>query len=145
MTHIPNELTDAVRVRAKGLCEYCCLPQSCQEATFHIDHVVPRASDGPTVLENLAQACVTCSLKKAAKLEAVDPETGDTVPLFNPRSDAWDEHFGWTITWQVQGLTPTGRATATALGMNRLAIISIRQMLADAGRFPEDTDNEGPV
>ena len=29
---------------------------------FHIDHIKPLAADGQTVAENLALACVSCSL-----------------------------------------------------------------------------------
>ena len=53
--------------RAGGRCEYCGLAQEGQEATFHIDHIMPRAAGGPTVAENLAVACVSCSLRKAAR------------------------------------------------------------------------------
>ncbi|HVX85553.1 MAG TPA: HNH endonuclease signature motif containing protein [Phycisphaerae bacterium] len=57
-----------VIARAGGRCEYCGLaPQIGQEAVFHIDHVVPRAAGGETTLGNLALACVSCSLHKAAK------------------------------------------------------------------------------
>jgi hypothetical protein len=35
-----------------------------------------------------------------------------------------------------EGLTPTGRATVEALGMNRVAIVSIRKELSFLGRFP---------
>ncbi|MFV1967693.1 MAG: HNH endonuclease [Pirellulaceae bacterium] len=120
------------------VCEYCRLPQSCQEATFHIDHVVPRDAGGETSLDNLALACVTCSLKKAARTQAVDDQSGEQASIFSHRGQTWDEHFGWTVDWHAQGLTPTGRAAAEALGMNRPAIIAIRELLADAGRFPDD-------
>lgn len=137
-SHLPADLVRSVRERAGNVCEYCRLPQSCQEATYHIDHVIPRHAGGETSLDNLALACVTCSLKKAARTHAIDDHSGQPASIFNPRTQAWDEHFDWTIDWQVQGLTPTGRATAAALGMNRPAIIAIRGLLADVGRFPAD-------
>ena len=65
--HIPTRLAQEVRDRANEVCEYCLLPKNSQEATFHIDHVVPRRQ-------------------------------GD-----------------------FEGLTPTGHATISALGMNRPA------------------------
>lgn len=136
-SYIPAELANAVRERARDVCEYCHLPQSCQEATFHIDHVVPRNAGGETTLENLALSCVTCSLKKSAKTHVVDGQSGVEVPIFNPRTENWSEHFAWTVELHMQGLTPIGRATAAALGMNRTAIIAIRMLLADAGRFPD--------
>lgn len=133
--HIPAALSNLVRERANGLCEYCRLPQSSQEATFHIDHVQPYTADGPTIAENLAVACVTCSLRKAARTKARDPRTGRLVALFHPRRDRWSEHFRWTRVWRMVGRTPTGRATAAALAMNRPAVVAIRQTLAKLGGF----------
>ncbi len=96
VSDIPRELlVDEVILRARGRCEYCHLSQLGQEATFHIDHVTPRAAAGPTTSENLALACVSCSLRKWAKQTAVDPLTGKDAPLFHPRTDAWGEHFRW--------------------------------------------------
>ena len=73
--------------------EYCHLPQVLQEAAFHIDHVSPRSGRGPSQADNLALACVTCSLKKAARTHARDPQTKELVPLFHPRHDRWSDHF----------------------------------------------------
>jgi hypothetical protein len=95
MSDIPPTLRTDVAHRAGHRCEYCRLSQAGQEAAFHIDHVVPRAQDGPTTIENLALACVSCSLRKWAKQTAIDPESGDALPLFNPRTDSWTEHFRW--------------------------------------------------
>lgn len=136
-SQIPSGLARLVRERAVDQCEYCRLPQSSQEATFHIDHILPRKSGGPTISENLALACVTCSLKKAARTHADDPETGLITLLFNPRSQTWDDHFDWTMDWRVLGLSPCGRVTVDALGMNRPAAVSIRSLLAELGRFPQ--------
>lgn len=126
MSHIPKALADEVALRARGRCEYCQLSQLGQEATFHVDHVTPRAAHGPTTIENLAMACVSCSLRKGAKQTAADPDTRDEVPLFNPRTQAWGDHFRWDNE-RVIGLTPTGRATVAALALNRPLILAIRQ------------------
>jgi hypothetical protein len=56
------------------------LSQAGQEAIFHIDHVVPRAAGGATTEDNLALACVSCSLHKGAKETGVDPDSGDSTP-----------------------------------------------------------------
>jgi HNH endonuclease len=135
---IPARLIRRVRTRARGLCEYCRLPQSSQEAVFHIDHVRPGDAGGKTHLDNLALACVTCSLRKAARTHGRDPRSRQRVPLFNPRRNSWARHFRWTPGWQLVGLTTIGRVTIAALGMNRPAIVAIRRMLAMLGRFPDD-------
>jgi 5-methylcytosine-specific restriction endonuclease McrA len=141
--HIPANLLRFVRRRAGDLCEYCRLPQSSQEATFHVDHIKPRTAGGTTTPNNLALACVTCSLRKAARQKVRDARTAKVVPLFDPRADQWIDHFAWTRSCRVRGKTPTGRATATALGMNRPAIIVIRQQLAAMGRFPPEEATSG--
>lgn len=89
MSVIPVALRRLVIRRAANACEYCGLSQEGQEATFHIDHVMPRVAGGETRVENLALACVSCSLRKAARETAVDPHSGHDVPLYNPRRDDW--------------------------------------------------------
>lgn len=135
MSDIPVALADEVRLRASGRCEYCGLSQSGQEAAFHIDHIIPRAAGGPTVSENLALACVSCSLRKGARRTAPDPETGNDEQLLHPREQRWAEHFKWDGA-RVVPLTPTGRATAAALAMNRPVILAIRQEEMARGRHP---------
>jgi len=123
---ITSRLRQAVVERAHNRCEYCGLFQEGQEATFHIDHVVPIAAGGQTVLENLALACVSCSLRKGAREVALDPITNKEVPIFSPRQDPWEKHFRWSGV-EVMGLTAAGRATVEALRMNRLLALEIRR------------------
>jgi hypothetical protein len=132
---IPLALRRLVVERARGRCEYCGLSQEGQEATFHIDHVVPVKAGGLTIAENLALACVSCSLRKAARQTAVDPVSGEVVALFHPRREAWTEHFRWQGV-RVRGRTPVGRATIEALAMNRPLILAIREEERIRGRHP---------
>ena len=126
MPYIPLSLQRLVFQRAQDRCEYCRLSQTGQEATFHIDHVHPVASGGLTTDDNLALACVSCSLRKSARELVEDPLTGNVVPIFNPRKQNWDEHFQWDGV-NVSGLTAIGRATVSALDMNRPTILEIRR------------------
>lgn len=135
MSYIPPELRRLVIQRAAGRCEYCRLSQEGQEATFHIDHVVPVVAGGETVAENLASACVSCSLRKAVRQIAIDPQTGQEAALFHPRREIWHRHFRWEGVY-LRGLTATGRATITALDMNRPLIRAIRQEETALGRHP---------
>jgi hypothetical protein len=132
---IPAHLRRQVIERAQNRCEYCGLSQAGQEAVFHIDHVVPVNVGGKTVLGNLALACVSCSLRKGARLTARDAQTGNEVRLFNPRSDPWLLHFRWNGV-RVIGVSPTGRATVAAFKLNRPAAQAIRQEEALRGRHP---------
>jgi hypothetical protein len=104
MTTIPASLRRFVIQRADDRCEYCGISQVGQVATFHIDHIIPVVAGGGTTSENLALACVSCSLRKGARLELKDLETGEVVSVFNPRQLLWKEHFGWNDV-QVVGLT----------------------------------------
>jgi hypothetical protein len=135
MSDITSSLREEVTLRAGNRCEYCRLSQLGQEATFHMDHVVPRAADGPTTADNLALACVSCSLRKWARQTALDPESGEEVPLFNPRTQRWAEHFRWDDL-RVVPLTAVGRATLAALALNRPVILAIRQEEALRSRHP---------
>jgi HNH endonuclease len=135
MVTIPAALRRFVIQRSDERCEYCTLSQLGQVATFHIDHVVPLAAGGETVAENLALACVSCSLRKGAKQEIEDLETGETVLIFHPRRQKWREHFVWDGD-RVVGLTATGRSTLQALGLNRPTMLAIRGEERLLGRHP---------
>jgi hypothetical protein len=87
---------------------------------FHIDHILPRSKGGPTALDNLAFQCPNCSLHKADKTAAIDPDTGQMVALFHPLRQAWNEHFRLHESGECMGLTPVGRATTGALQMNTM-------------------------
>lgn len=123
-------LSDEVRRRANGLCEYCHIPEAAFRRAFHVEHVIARQHGGATELGNLALACWMCNLKKGPNLTGIDPQTGRVTPLFNPRSDRWADHFSFSIGSaiargiEVRALTATGRATVAVLGMNA----ELRQM-----------------
>ena len=135
MAYIPVTLRRVVIQRADNHCEYCGLAQVSQIATFHIDHVVPVAAGGQTSESNLALACVSCSLRKAARLTVFDPETGLEAPFFNPRTDRWSDHFQWEGTFAV-GISAVGRAAVEVLALNRPAVLLIREEEAQRGRHP---------
>ncbi len=135
MRSIPAAVRAAVVVRADNRCEYCGPAQAGQEATFHVDHVIPVVAGGPTRLGNLALACVGCSLFKGARRTATDAVTGADVLLFNPRRQRWRTHFRRDDVTAV-GRTRVGRATVAALRMNRPTILAIRREEAARGRHP---------
>lgn len=139
MSYVPVQLRRLVIERAASRCEYCRLSQEGQEATFHIDHITPASVGGETITENLALACVSCSLRKAARQNFIDSQTGREVHLYNPRSDDWHDHFKWEGEY-VDGITPTGRATVAALNMNRLVAIAIRREETALGRHPPNEE-----
>jgi hypothetical protein len=135
MSSIPLSLRRLVIQRSGDRCEYCCISQIGQVATFHIDHVIPVVAGGETTPDNLALACVSCSLRKGARQEIEDEETGETVNIFNPRQQLWNKHFHWDAV-KVVGLTATGRATIKALDLNRATMLAIRTEEELLGRHP---------
>jgi hypothetical protein len=131
------EIERDVRQRAGDRCEYCRMHQALQGATFHIEHVIPRAKGGSSELDNLALACPSCNLHKADRVEVVDPESGDLVPLFHPRDDDWHAHFLWNEFF-VSARSDTGRATLAAFNLNSATRIRIREAEFMFGLFPPE-------
>jgi hypothetical protein len=130
---VPLSFQRRVRLRAGNCCEYCRVPQAGQEASFHVDHVVPRRDGGPTTLENLALACVSCSLRKGARVETWDPLTGELARMFNPRTQGWGDHFAMGDDFLILGKTAIGRASVALLRMNRPVAVEIRQRVGWQG------------
>jgi HNH endonuclease len=134
MSDVSYRLRRLVVNRAGNRCEYCRLSQEGQEASFHIDHIKPRARGGSTERDNLALACASCSLRKSARRSALDPLTGRKVPIFHPRRQNWLRHFRWE-GMEIVGSTATGRATVQLLDMNRPLILAIRLEESLRGRL----------
>jgi HNH endonuclease len=106
-----------VRQRANDCCEYCRLPRWLSELPFNIDHIVATQHRLDDRLENLAWSCGKCNRKKGPNLSAIDPLTGALVPIFHPRQQQWEDHFGWNGL-SIVGQTPCGRATTALLDLN---------------------------
>src|SRR5262245_7459772 len=130
-----SEVVQQVAERAGHRCEYCRMHQSLQGATFHPEHITPRCHSGPSILENLALACPSCNLHKSCRTEVEDPESGASVPLYNPRTQSWDNHFAWQ-GYRVVGKTPGGRALVVAFDLNHPRRLRIRQAEGYFGLFP---------
>lgn len=99
---------------------------------FHVEHIRAKQHRGDDDLANLALACPVCNRFKGPNLSAVNPETDRLVPLFNPRTDVWEEHFAF-VGALIVGRTATGRATATLLRMNAEARVAMRIELQARG------------
>jgi len=132
---IPVSIRRMVVQRAGNRCEYCMLAQAGQEAVFHMDHIIPEMDGGETVLENLALACVSCSLRKGARQSARDPLTRKLARLYHPRQHIWKNHFR-IDGCRIAGITACGRVTVDLLKLNRANAQSIRLEESFFGRFP---------
>ena len=73
--------------------------------------------------------CHYCNLHKGSDLASVDPDSGTIVPLFNPRTQTWSEHF------RVEGVRyrgfyiPEGRTTVKLLQLNSYERMAERREL----------------
>jgi hypothetical protein len=93
------------------------------------------------MIDNLALACFHCNRRKSNKVTANDPESGEFVPLFNPRQQSWNDHFIWSEDGlYLIGLTAVGRATIELLTLNRQRIIHIRAADVLVERHPPADD-----
>lgn len=134
---VTGQQRQQIIARANGYCEYCRCPDSFSSDPFSVDHIIPLAKGGKTVLRNLAYACQGCNGKKQARIQARDPFTYGIVPLFHPRRQKWADHFIWDEDFSlVIGLTPSGRATVEALELNRKGIINLRGLLKGSKYHP---------
>jgi hypothetical protein len=100
--------------------------------TFHVEHITARQHGGDEALSNLALACPDCNAYKGPNLTSIDPETGQVVPLFDPRQGSWSDHFAFQGPLII-GRTPTGRATAQLLDMNEETRVEMRRHLQEIG------------
>ncbi len=138
MPTIPAKVAARVREAARNRCGYCLCLQDFVPFPLEIDHIIPQSKGGPDEETNLWLACPTCNRHKSDKTHAVDPETDETVPLFNPRTQNWFEHFRWSGDGvYVIGLTPTGRATVITLRLSDHPYrLTARRMWINAGWHP---------
>ncbi len=85
-----------------------------------------------------------CNSRKWKYVEATDAGTGQVVPLYNPRTQKWTEHFRWSEvdSTQIEAISAVGRVTMVVLDLNsnqHLVIRSLNRILhlhppaADAG------------
>lgn len=136
-SYVPVELERQVRLDADHHCGYCRISEAITGMTLTIDHIIPEAAGGQTIRENLWLACERCNRCKANRTAAVDPSTGQIAPLFNPRTQQWDQHFSWSADGtQVVGLTPIGRATISALQINHALATIARKLWVSVGWHP---------
>lgn len=136
-SRVSVEIRRLVRNYANGCCEYCKSRDDCGSGSFNVEHILPAARSGSNELLNLAWSCSGCNSHKFVKIIGWDAVSEKLVPLFNPRSQQWPDHFYWdeTLT-QILGKTPTCRATIYELKMNRQQLINLRKGMILLGIHP---------
>lgn len=126
-----------VALRALHRCEYCKAPEAMFNFPFEVEHIIPISAEGQDREDNLALSCRSCNLFKGSFVQAIDPQTEQRLPLFNPRQHLWHQHFETHLeTGEIIGLTPIGRSTQLRLNMNSKAQLSARRQWMRIGLFP---------
>jgi HNH endonuclease len=137
MANISKKIRLLVAQRAGFCCEYCWSQEKYSPDYFSVEHIFPRIKKGSDALFNLAFACLTCNGYKYIFIEAIDPVSGIIVPLYNPRTDIWEQHFRWSDDYSLlTGITPIGRATVEKLRLNRTSVVNLRVVLAAIKKHP---------
>lgn len=135
--YIPRNLRTLVSEQAQYRCGYCLTQEWVVGAPMEIDHIIPEALGGQTILENLWLACPLCNNHKNDKIAAIDPMSNKLVRLYNPRLQRWTEHFKWSEQGDmIVGLTESGRVTVITLQLNRPSLVSARQAWVSVGWHP---------
>jgi hypothetical protein len=139
--YISVQLTAQVLADAGHRCGYCRTDERFTGSPLSIEHILPIAAGGPTERENLWRSCRECNERKGAQVQATDPESGEVVDLYNPRTQRWGDHFRWSEDGLlVIGLTAVGRATVAAIDLNRPHQIVARQRWVIVGWHPPSDD-----
>jgi len=123
-----------VAERARHCCEYCGLSDGATLAPHEPDHIIGEQHGGSTTLDNLAYACFRCNRFKGLNIATRDPQMGDLVALFDPRSDRWSMHFALADA-EIIPLTPIGRGTVLLLRFNDEQRVLLRTELLRQGRY----------
>ena len=118
-------------------CSYCQTQARVVGSALEIDHITPLSASGASDESNLCLSCSAGNQAKGAKIEAVDPISGERRPLFNPRAQNWQDHFQWSADGAlVIGITALGRTTVSALDMNRDLVVKARRRWTAVGWHP---------
>jgi len=137
VTHVPQEVRQRLRREADDRCGYCLSPQRLVFGRLEIDHIIPKGRGGTDEIENLWLACRLCNNFKGVQTDALDPQTAQRVPLYDPRRQHWSEHFQWSGDGtQILGRTSHGRATVIALQLNNLIAVMVRREWVASGWHP---------
>jgi hypothetical protein len=140
---IPKSVRDLVKRRANFCCEYCQMADWLSGIEGEIDHIIPRSEGGSSDPSNLCLACTSCNSYKQAKTTGIDPISGESVALFHPRTQWWEEHFAWGgDPAYIVGLTPCGRATIETVRLNHPLLVSARAVWTRAGYHPPPARND---
>jgi hypothetical protein len=133
--HISKATKNLVIARAGHRCEYCRIPAYLSAYDFHIEHIIGIQHGGPSSSNNLAYCCAICNWKKGPNLATILSFGGELIPLFNPRTQSWFEHFQ-VDDGELIPLSLSAEATIKLLELNLHFKIEERYEITIAGFYP---------
>lgn len=135
MARVSVALRRRVSARARSCCEYCRIRCADTVLGCEVDHAIALKHRGRTTARNLVLACFLCNRFKGPNVGGIDPQTGQFVRLFNPRSDRWAEHFSLR-GGRISPRTSVGRVTVGVLVLNQPQRVAQRDVLSSFGAYP---------
>jgi len=137
--NIPKKIKENVRKLANNRCGYCLARKELVYADLQFDHIEPLSRGGTDAEENFWLACSKCNLAKSNKIDGFDLVTKTCIPLFNPRTQNWHEHFAWSSDGlYIIGKTATGRVTVVEVKLNNDLFLEVRRNWVKAGWHPPE-------
>jgi hypothetical protein len=97
--------------------------------SYQIDHIRSLKHRGTNGIDNLVYACFYCNSGKGSDLGSINDLTGEFSYFFNPRTDAWNEHFALLDDYRIEPITATGWVTATVFEFNTPERIEARRLI----------------
>lgn len=144
-TRVGQRLRAQVLADAGGRCGYCQMSEEITGTPLEIDRVVPEALGGPTRRSNLWAVCRYCNLPKSDRVTALDPATGTSVSLFNPREQRWSAHFAWIDGGlRIAGTSANGRATVEVCWLQYRSLLKTAGIAAWVRSVRGDVRTRGP-
>ena len=133
--YISGSTKKIVIARAGLRCEYCRVLAYLSAFDYHIEHIIGLQHGGPNSPNNLAYCCSICNWKKGPNISTILEFGGALMPLFNPRTQNWFDHFE-AQNGYIKPLTPIGEATVKLLELNQRNKVEERFSMAQAGFYP---------
>jgi HNH endonuclease len=116
---ISKHIRKLVAVRAGFRCEYCRVLEYLSHYAFHTEHIIGFQHGGTHHPNNLAYSCAWCNWKKGPNLATILQPDNKLVPLFNPRTQNWFDHFEVSSTdGKLIAKSPEAQATIKLLELN---------------------------
>lgn len=119
---LQTDTLEFVRQRAGFACEFCGITEIDAGNRLTIDHFQPGKHGGNDYSDNLIYACFPCNQYKGDYW----PATSEAVPLWNPRREAFHQHFLELNDGMLTALTAVGTFTMRRLRLNRPQLVQHR-------------------